>query len=189
MRAIFLTSRLLLVSLISACGASTGIGGQEAVQVVPAGSSTIYHDARLAGWLDDFVDDAAARGLDLSLNEIGARVPLIDVVPLSRLQEIDRSNRLLLGLCQYYIYEGQWRAMIYVRDDLVPGAAMEARGKATLYHELGHCLFKLPHVDNYDDLMYPGSIHVDLMAEIWERVLDTFFARAAEYERAVKNGR
>ena len=119
-------------------------------------------DLILRQYLDDFVEDAALHGIDISYvygHEINIHFGSWEPTLLAGLSTGYNNDKII----NIYINEGSW------------AKRGEVHRKLLMYHELAHDIFNLSHTDN-TELMDGGTLSIDrndldaVLEEFWNYV-------------------
>ncbi|NRA46819.1 MAG: hypothetical protein HRU09_17870 [Oligoflexales bacterium] len=149
----------------------------------------VFIDVELSHYVSEFVEDAKARGRDISSNSLGRLRVIKFVDKLSQ-----ASGPGVVASCNSYFLKKptvgcggkpvRWKEIEVLRD----GAEAfrdgeELRFKMLMYHELFHCLFNRGHLPEFDQ---SGNELYGIMSEVlkkntkltwqtWQGLLDDMF--------------
>jgi hypothetical protein len=119
-----------------------------------------------------FTIEAHKRSLELSIN------PVVKVVTRDWFLHSSGCNGAKTIACG-------WDNNVRLLDTYWSGASCYQR-EQTLFHELGHAIFSMPHVQPLD-MMQPYAIRQDIYSDNRASILDRFFLRARLTGRRATN--
>lgn len=100
------------------------------------------------------------------------RIKEIKVVDMPDLDKTD--NETVVGLC----YDGLFVKRVHVNRDIIDYA--DRYLQALMYHELGHCMYGLDHLEESDKLMSPAMPSFTTLLRNWRPLVDEMFAMIKE---------
>ena len=153
-----------------------------------------YHDARLQFYLDEFVADAHKNGVSVNVGTIDSLrvmkfVSDIDQEKISRGQPVSgdagtigtcasfsEQKTMNAGFKTFYSKPNGWNE-IWIDDELDAKDSHPLALKELIYHELGHCLLGLDHVQPKPHaIMSPEmSLNGKWLTSNWDSLLKEFF--------------
>ncbi len=154
-----------------------------------------HHDARLQFYLDEFVADAEKNGVAVNANTIESLrvmkfVADVDQEKLARGQAVSGDSGTIgtcasfseqksmnAGFKTFYSKESGW-SEVWIDNDLDTKDTHPMALKELIYHELGHCLLGLDHVQPKPHaIMSPEmSLNGKWLTANWDSLMKDFFA-------------
>jgi hypothetical protein len=154
-----------------------------------------YHDARLQFYLDEFVADALINGVVLKDSSLEALrvmkfVADVDQEKLARGQSVSGDSGTIgtcasfseqksmnAGFKTFYSKASGW-SEIWIDDELSVTDTHPLALKELIYHELGHCILGLDHVEPKPHaIMSPEmSLNGKWLTSNWDSLLKDFFS-------------
>lgn len=163
---------LVLYAMAYLLGACVACGTDDIFRAAPTyttPTNRIYEtdiDEELELFVNLFMADCDKRRTDCKKRL--ERIKEIKVVDIPDLDKTD--NELVIGLCYDNIFNRRVhinRAVIDFTDRYL---------QALMYHELGHCMYGLDHLEQSDRLMSPAIPSIIVLIEDWPELVEEFFA-------------
>lgn len=156
-----------------------------------------YHDARLQFYLDEFVADAQKNGVTVSAGIVESLrvmkfVSDVDQEKLARGQAVSGDSGTIgtcasfseqksmnAGFKTFYTKANGW-SEVWIDDELDAKNSHPMALKELIYHELGHCLLGLDHVQpKPHSIMSPEmSLNGKWLTSNWDSLIEDFFELA-----------
>lgn len=139
-----------LIILTAACGQD-----QKSTPSVTVDQEPIATDATLHQYVEQFITDAKAHGVNVNRDMI-QKVEMVDLIG---------NDKLILGFCR----GDSEHQIIQIRKGMTVNQM-----KVTVYHEMGHCVLGEPHSTDIEDIMYEIVSYRPL--NHWQFSIDKLFS-------------
>jgi predicted metal-dependent hydrolase len=104
------------------------------------------------------------------------RLNKIKEIKVVDMPDLDKSdNEMVIGLC----YDSLFTKRVHVNREIIHYA--DRYLQALVYHELGHCMYGLDHVEESDKLMSPAMPSFTALMRDWGKLVEEMFNAIEEY--------
>jgi hypothetical protein len=128
-------------------------------------------DEELEMFVNLFMHDCNTRRTDCKYRL--QRIKEIKVVDMPDLDKSD--NEVVIGLC----YDTIFSKRVHINRDVINFS--DRYLQALMYHELGHCMYGLDHLQESDKLMSPAMPSFPVLIRDWKTLVEEMFTTIKEY--------
>jgi hypothetical protein len=170
--------RLTIVTLLLSfvIGACVACGTDDIFQSTPVYNPPINNkheveiDEELKLFVDLFMEDCNTRRTDCKHRL--QKIKEIKVVDMPDVDKLD--NQVVIGVC----YDNIIYKKVHINKEMIGYA--DKYLQALMYHELGHCMYDLDHVEESDKLMSPAMPSFIILLQNWKELVTEMFTAIEE---------